>query len=60
MQPGEIGSLIVSTPALARYKIGDLIQAFKPPYFRCIGRDRWWTPLQYFGIELSLLNFGRL
>lgn len=60
MHPGEIGSLIVSTPALARYKIGDLIRAFKPPHFHCIGRDCWWTPLQYFGIELSLLNFGRL
>lgn len=60
MRPGEMGSLVISTPALARYKIGDLIRAFKPPYFRCIGRDRWWTPLQYFGIELSLLNFDRL
>lgn len=60
MRPGEMGSLVTSTPTLARYKIGDLVRAFKPPYFRCIGRDRWWTPLQYFGIELSLLNFDRL
>jgi len=60
MHPGEMGSIIVSTSALPRYKIGDVIRAFKPPYFRCIGRDRWWTPLQYAWTELSLLNFDRL
>lgn len=60
MSPGEMGSLIVSTPILARYKIGDLILAFQPPYFRCIGRDRWWTPLDYFWGEFMSLNFGRL
>lgn len=42
-----MGSMIVSTPVLARYKIGDLIRACEPPYFRCIGRDKWWTPLRY-------------
>jgi hypothetical protein len=41
MRPGEMGSMIVSTPVLPRYKIGDLIRAFRPPYFRCIGRDKW-------------------
>jgi hypothetical protein len=60
MRPGEIGSLIVSTPILARYKIGDLILACRAPYFRCIGRDRWWTPLNYYWGELMTLNFGRL
>ncbi len=44
---GETGSMIVSTPVLPRYKIGDLIRAFQPPDFRCIGRDQWWTPLRY-------------
>jgi hypothetical protein len=39
MIPGEIGSLVVSTTSLPRYRIGDLILAFEPPYFRCIGRD---------------------
>jgi hypothetical protein len=34
MRPGEMGSLVVSTPILPRYKIGDLIRAFRPPYFR--------------------------
>jgi hypothetical protein len=60
MHPGERASLIVSTPILARYKIGDLILAFRPPYFRCIGRERWWTLLAYAWDEFMTLNFGRL
>jgi hypothetical protein len=60
MQPGEMGSLIVSTPILARYEIGDLILALRQPYFRCIGRDRWWTPLRYAWGEFTTLNLGRL
>ncbi len=60
MRPGERGSLIVSTPILARYRIGDLILAFRAPYFRCIGRDRWWTPLSYAWNEFTTFSFGRL
>jgi len=60
MKPGEIGSLIVSTPVLARYEIGDLILAFKPPYFRTIGRKNWQTPLKYAWHEFSTFNLGRL
>jgi len=60
MRPGEMGSLVVSTPILARYKIGDLIRAFEPPYFRCIGRDQPWTPLRYAWDEFMSLNLGRL
>jgi len=60
LRPGETGSLIVSTAMLPRYKIGDLIRAFQRPYFRCIGRDRWWTPLRYAWDELSTFNLGRL
>jgi hypothetical protein len=60
MKPGEMGSLIVSTPILARYKIGDLIRAFRAPYFRCIGRNRWWTPLDYAWGEFMTFNLGRL
>jgi len=60
MRPGEMGSLIVSTPVLPRYRIGDLIRAFRPPYFRCIGRERWWTPLRYAWDEFITLNLGRL
>jgi len=60
MRPGQLGSLVVSTPILARYKIGDLILALQPPYFRCIGRDRWFTPLRYAWDELMTFNLGRL
>jgi phenylacetate-coenzyme A ligase PaaK-like adenylate-forming protein len=60
MRPGEIGSLVVSTPILPRYRIGDLILAFDPPYFRCIGREKWWTPLQYAWSEFTTFNLGRL
>ena len=60
MRPGEMGSLIVSTPVLARYQIGDLILAMQPPYFRCIGREEWWTPLRYGWEEFRTLNLGRL
>jgi hypothetical protein len=47
MQPGETGSLIASTPVLPRYKILDIVRAFEPPYFLCIGRDRPWTRPTY-------------
>jgi phenylacetate-coenzyme A ligase PaaK-like adenylate-forming protein len=39
MYPGEIGSLIISNDYLPRYRTNDLILAFEPPYFRCIGRE---------------------
>ena len=55
-----MGSLIVSTPILPRYKIGDTILALRSPYFRCIGRDRWYTPLRYAWDEFMTLNLGRL
>ena len=38
--------------------IGDLIRAFEPPYFRCIGRERWWTPLTYAWNELIDVQSG--
>jgi len=60
MKPGEMGGLVVSTPILPRYRIGDLIRAFKPPYFRCIGREGWVTPLRYWWDELMTLNLGQL
>ncbi len=60
MRPGEIGALVVSTPILPRYRIGDLIMAFEAPYFRCIGREKWWTPLHYAWNEFSSFNLGRL
>jgi hypothetical protein len=60
LKPGESGGLVVSTPVLPRYRIGDLILAFQPPYFRCIGRERWWTSLQYWWGEITSLNLGGL
>jgi hypothetical protein len=60
MQPGESGSLIVSTPILPRYRIGDRILAVKPPYYRCIGREKWWTSLRYAWDEFMSFNLGRL
>jgi hypothetical protein len=60
MRPGEMGSMIVSTPILPRYKIGDMIRAFNAPYFRCIGRDKWWTPLRYAWDEFRTFNLGKL
>lgn len=60
LQPGETGSLVVSTPVLARYKIGDLIRAYNPPYFRCIGRDKWTTPLVHTWRMVKTLDSGRL
>jgi hypothetical protein len=60
MRPGELGSLVVSTPVLPRYRIGDLILAFREPHFRCIGRDKRWTRLRYAWNEFQTLNLGRL
>jgi hypothetical protein len=60
MLPGEVGSLVVSTPILPRYKIGDLIRAFAPPYFRCIGRDRWTSRIRYWWDALVMWDFDRL
>jgi hypothetical protein len=60
MRPGELGSLVVSTPILPRYEIGDRILAVRPPYYRCIGRDKWWVPLRYAWHEFRSLNLGRL
>jgi len=59
MQPGQYGSLIVSTPVLPRYRIGDILRAFDPPYFRCIGRERQWARLRYWIGGIANLDFGR-
>lgn len=59
MQPGEYGSLIVSTPVLPRYRIGDVVRAFDPPYFRCIGREGRLTTLRYWLDGVRFLDFGR-
>jgi hypothetical protein len=60
MQPGEMGELVVSTPILPRYKIGDLILAFEKPYYRCIGRSGFMTRVRYWWNEFLTMNLGRL
>jgi hypothetical protein len=59
MRPGKYGSLVVSTPVLPRYRIGDLVRAFDPPYFRCIGREGRWTKWRYWLDGIRFLDFGR-
>jgi hypothetical protein len=59
MRPGEYGSLVVSTPVLPRYRIGDVVRAFDPPYFRCIGREGRLTKLRYWLDGVRNLDFGR-
>jgi hypothetical protein len=58
MRPGEYGSLIVSTPVLPRYRIGDLVRTFDPPYFRCIGREGRFTRLRYWLDGIRYVDFG--
>jgi hypothetical protein len=69
VRPGQMGSMIVSTPVLRRYELDDLIRAspalsasdcVRPPYFRCTGRDKWWTPLRYARDEFRTFNLDRL
>jgi phenylacetate-coenzyme A ligase PaaK-like adenylate-forming protein len=57
MKPGETGSLVISTPVLPRYKILDIVRAFEPPYFLCIGRDRPWTRAAYWLRRAVELDF---
>jgi hypothetical protein len=40
LKRGEWGRLIISTPILPRYKIGDLIEAMGKNYYRVFGRDK--------------------
>ena len=58
MRPGERGSLVVSTPILPRYKIGDLILSFEAPYFRCIGRDEPLTLLRYYWDRITRVDLS--
>jgi hypothetical protein len=59
LSPGEFGSLVVSTPVLPRYRIGDLVRAFEPPYFRCIGREGPWAKVRYWLDGIRFMDFGR-
>ena len=59
LRRGEYGSLVVSTPILPRYKIGDLILSFGDNYFRCIGRGRPFAYLRYLLEEMWNWDFKR-
>lgn len=58
MRPGETGSLVVSTPVLPRYRIGDLVKSYGRPYYRCIGRDRSSTYLCHWWDAVVAWDFG--
>lgn len=58
MEPSEYGSLVVSTPVLPRYRIGDLVRAYHSPAFRCIGREGRWTRLRDWWDGLRFLGTG--
>jgi len=47
LKRGEWGRLIVSTPILQRYLIGDLVEAMGNNYFRVFGRDKPRTLLEH-------------
>ncbi|MFC1803054.1 GH3 auxin-responsive promoter family protein [Thermoproteota archaeon] len=55
LKRGEWGRLIVSTPILPRYLIGDLIEGMGNNYFRVFGRDTPRTVLEH---QLYRVLFG--
>jgi hypothetical protein len=55
MRRGERGSLVVSTPLLPRYRIGDAVMCYGQPYFRCPGRERDFHPIR-FGLESFMIG----
>ena len=55
MKRGEWGRLIISTPMLPRYKIGDLVECMGKNYFRVFGRDKLRTVWEH---RLYRIMFG--
>ncbi len=47
LKRGEWGRLIISTPILQRYKIGDLVESLGKNYYRVFGRDKPRTVLEH-------------
>ena len=47
LERGEWGRLIISTPILPRYRIGDLVEGMGKNYFRVFGRDKPLTVLEH-------------
>lgn len=44
---GQWGRLIISTPILPRYEIGDLVECMGKNYFRVFGRDKTLTRIEH-------------
>jgi len=59
MNPAGVEQDMLGTGDQRRYRIGDVVRAFDPPYFRCIGREGRWTRLQYWLDRVRFLDFGR-
>ena len=57
LRAGEWGSLIISTPVLPRYAIGDLIEAVGKGYFRVFGRNRSITRLEHLLFRAASFRF---
>ncbi len=57
LRPGEWGELLVSTPVLPRYRIGDLVEAQGKNYFRVLGRDRFSTRAEHLLFRLATGRF---
>jgi hypothetical protein len=55
LKRGEWGKLIISTPTLPRYRIGDLVESLGKNYFRVFGRDK---PLIVLEHQLYRMFFG--
>lgn len=47
LKRGEWGRLLISTPILLRYNIGDFVEAFGKNYFRVFGRDKARTLIEH-------------
>lgn len=47
LQPGEYGSIIISSCLAPRYRIGDVIRCMEQGYFRVIGRERRFALLRH-------------
>lgn len=52
LERGEWGRLIVSTPILPRYRIGDLVESMGKNYFRVFGRDGLRTVLEHLSYRI--------
>ncbi len=56
LKPGDWGRLIVSTPSLPRYDVGDFVEALGKNYFRIFGRASWRTLLEHYTFNILTLR----